>query len=628
MDAPRGPKRITKLPERALAPVALPKNDHLASICDRRRQSAASSREVRDYRFRRRSFLASPGGAFGLSSLLGCLLLLACGSTGRNQASGGASSGGSGNSAGSGIGGEGVPSSCLTPLEAAPAAVVRLTFGELSTSLAQLLGEEAAAAIDEELELNGENHAFPPQAAQSEGPVIDDRRLEVSDLLAQRGSSYVRKHFKAVTECEPTYECVTAFVGAFAQRAFRRALTDDELGALESVVAGAEALGAPPEQGAEYGVYAVLESPHFLYRSELGPRAAATQTGQVRLSDDELASAVSFFLTGAPPDDRLLEAATAHDLGSSDQLAPHVERLLATPQARRHLQRALGNYLGFPQLETLVVATDTYPEWNATLGHAMQRELDLLLEGTLWSGPLSRVLTSRTARIDPALASLYGVTFPAAGALLDDFGFADVELPEERAGLLTRAGMLTAQTRLESAAVIERGLWVAANIACEAPALLVAPDPHAPQAPTTANATEREKAEYRMAGSPCRDCHGAFEPYGMALDEFDAIGRFRASDAQGRPIDASVMLPPAPQGPGTQVSGGAGLSAALADDLFAGCLAQRFLEYARLYAIKDAQAKRCENQQLMAAGKPSVDVSFSEVLTSVVLSPSFATRVR
>jgi hypothetical protein len=550
------------------------------------------------------------------------VLLLACGSTGRNQgASGGINAGGAANAAGNGNGGDSVDS-CPAAPEVAPAALVRLTFGELSTSLGQLLGEDAAAAIAEEIEPSGENHAFPPLAAASEGPVIDARRLQTSDLLAQRGSRYVGEHFKGVTKCEADYECVTAFVGAFAQRAFRRALTDDELSVLERVVAGAEALGAPPEQGAEYGVYAVLSSPHFLYRSEFGPRAAATQTGEVRLSDDELASAVSFFLTGAPPDERLLEAATAHDLGSSDQLAPHVERLLASPRGRRHLQRALGNYLGFPQLETLVLATDTYPEWNAALRQAMQRELEMLLEGTLWSGPLSRVLTSRTARIDPALASLYGVTFPPAGAPLDDLGFADVELPAERAGLLTRAGMLTALTRRESA-VLERGFWVASRIACDTPAQPVAPPPPGP-----ATATEREKAEYRMATSPCLDCHRGFDPYGLALDELDAIGRFRTSDAQGMPIDASVMLPSAPRGPGKQVSGGAGLSAALADDIFASCLAQRFLEYARSYGVKDSEAERCATRQLLAASKSPADVSFSEVLTSVALSHSFATRAR
>jgi hypothetical protein len=555
---------------------------------------------------------------------VGCLLLLACGSTGRNQgASGGTNAGGTANAAGNGAGGEGVES-CPAAPEAAPAALVRLTFGELSTSLGQLLSEDAAAAIAEELEPSGENHVFPPLAAASEGPVIDDQRLQTSDFLAQRGSSYVREHFKGVTQCEADYECVTAFVGAFAQRAFRRALTDDELSVLERVVAEAEALGAPPEQGAEFGVYAVLSSPHFLYRTEFGPRAAATQTGEVRLSDDELASAVSFFLTGAPPDEPLLQAATAHDLGSSDQLAAHVERLLASPQARRHLQRALGNYLGLPQLETLIVTTDTHIEWNAALRHAMQRELELLLEGTLWSGPLSRLLTSRTARVDPALASLYGVAFPPAGAPLDEFGFADVELPAERAGLLTRVGMLTAQTRRESA-VLERGLWVASSIACDTPARPVTlPPPGLP----TANATERERAEYRMATSPCLDCHRAFDPYGLALDEFDAIGRFRTSDAQGMPIDASVTLPPAPHGTGKQVSGGAGLSAALADGSFASCLAQRFLEYARLHSVKDSQAERCAARQLLTASKSPADVSFSEVLTSVALSHSFATRAR
>lgn len=557
------------------------------------------------------------------------LLLAACGSTNRNPnehaGTGGSTTGGA---AAAGNGGEaagGDDSDACAPGThvTAPAGLVRLTFNEINASLIQLFGADAAKAIGAELELDYPNDAFPPLASSKEGSVIIDTTFLTGDKMAQNAGAYVREHFEAVTKCAADdYACVADFVKGLAVRAFRRALTPDEQTTLERVVIGAEALGAPPEQGAEYGVYAVLESPHFLYRTELGPLAAAAKTGEVRLSDDELASSLAFFLTGAPPDQALLDAASAHDLGGPDQVAPHVERLLASAAASEHLERMVANNFGFSRLRTVVIDGSVYPDFSAGVAASMDHELRLFLQNTLWSEPLSGLLTSRTAYVNASLASIYGIQLPGSG--LDADGFARVELPENRAGLLTRAGSLTARSRPDGPSVVGRGLWVFSDFMCaEAPPFpdlvnAMLDDPNRPGP----NASEREKADYRMKTEPCDTCHVEFDPYGLALDEFDAIGRYRNVDPQSRPIDANVLLPAAAGG--VKVKGGVGLSEALAGKIFETCVTQRFLQYALASTLYNAKSVRCAAESQALPDNPT----FTDLLTSVALSRAFATRTR
>lgn len=560
------------------------------------------------------------------SLLAGCVLL-ACGSTNRNPnqhaVSGGTNAGGAAaahaGEAGEAAGGE---TACTSPLSV-PAGLVRLTFNEINASLVQLFGADAAKAIGAELELDYPNDAFPPLASTDEGAFITDTRFTTGDKMAQNAGAYVREHFATVTKCAADdYACVNEYVKALAVRAFRRALTPDELTTLERVVVGAEALGAPPEQGAEYGVYAVLESPHFLYRTELGPSAAAAKTGEVRLSDDELASSLAFFLTGEPPDQALLDAASAHDLGGPDQLAPHVERLLASPAARQHLQRMVGNNFGISRVATVVIDREVYPDFNAGVAASMAHEVRLFLQNTLWNQPVSGLLTSRTAHVNASLAAIYGVQMPGSG--LDADGFAEVQLPENRAGLITRAGLLTARSRPDGPSVVGRGLWVFSDFTCaEAPPFpdLVAAMLDDPNRPGP-NASERELADYRMKTEPCDTCHVEFDPYGLALDEFDAVGRYRSTDPEGRPIDTTVKLPAAAGG--VKVEGGIGLSEALAGEIFETCLTQRFLNYALASAVGNYKGVRCEAKSQTLPDNPT----FTDLLSSVALSRAFATRTR
>jgi hypothetical protein len=558
---------------------------------------------------------------------LAALLLAACGSTNRNPnqhaPSGGTNAGGvaavTAGEAGEAAGGE---TACASTLSV-PAGLVRLTFNEINASLIQLFGADAAKAIGADLELDYPNDAFPPLASPTEGAVIAEPTFIMGDKMAQNAGAYVREHFEVVTKCAADdYACVNDFVKDLAERAFRRALTAEEQDTLERVVVGAEALGAPAEQGAEYGVYAVLESPHFLYRTELGPSAAAATTGEVRLSDDELASSLAFFLTGAPPDQALLDAAKAHDLGGPDQLAAHVERLLASPAGRQHLERMLGNNFGLSRLQTVVIDSAVYPGFNRGVAQSMERELQLFLQDTLWNQPVSSLLTSRSARVDASLAAIYGVQLPGSG--LDADGFAQVELPESRAGLLTRAGMLTSRSRPDGPSVVGRGLWVFSNFMCaEAPAFpdMVAAMMDDPNRPAP-NASARELAEYRMKTEPCDTCHVEFDPYGLALDEFDGVGRYRTTDPEGRPIDTAVKLPAAAGG--ATIKGGTGLSDALAGEIFETCLTQRFLSLALASAVADYKGVRCEAESQTLPANPT----FTDLLSNVALSRAFATRTR
>jgi hypothetical protein len=221
------------------------------------------------------------------------------------------------------------------------------------------------------------------------------------------------------------------------------------------------------------------------------------------------------------------------------------------------------------------------PDFSAALASAMARESQLFLQQQLWTSPLEELLTARSSRIDAALAGLYGVSpFPAPGVELDAHGFGPAELPLERAGLLTQAGFLTARSRPNGASVVGRALQVSGILRCDE--LPPFPDDLSGQLPpgkASADLTAREQVDFRASEPLCRDCHREFDAYGLALEPFDRIGRFRTTDEQGRPIDPSVTLPQSHGG--ARVASAVELAQALAtDDAFTRCMAKTVLVYA------------------------------------------------
>jgi hypothetical protein len=235
-------------------------------------------------------------------------------------------------------------------------------------------------------------------------------------------------------------------------------------------------------------------------------------------------------------------------------------------------------------------------------------------------------LTGRTSFVNEGLAALYGLAYPPAGAEIDADGFAKVTLPEDRAGILTQPGFLTTRSSPEEPSVVRRGLLVNATLLC-------AQNPAFPEAQaeeieaisaTLEGLTERQKADFRSANATCGGCHNIFDAYGLALDNFDVIGAFRAADHDGRPIDAEVTLPDA--------AGGQTVStpAQMADQLFVSgaftrCVSKNLLSYA-LAEGSTISAESCATKTV-TDGFASTDQSFSALVREVVSSPTFNNRI-
>jgi hypothetical protein len=294
-----------------------------------------------------------------------------------------------------------------------------------------------------------------------------------------------------------------------------------------------------------------------------------------------------------------------------------VERLLSSDSGRANLEAATLMRFGAERVNIVVLDPAVFPTVDRALIDAMSAEARAFVQGTLWGGSVSDLLSSRRTRLNQRLAEHYGLEFPPAGATPDADGFAEVELPEEHSGFLTKAAALTALARPERASVVMRGVWMQQLLCIETPPFpdLMSFDP---PPPTT---TEREKAEARMAIAPCSGCHLGIDPFGLALDQFDAIGRFRTEDENGNSIDPAVTLPE--EAGGAAVANAVELGAAVGDQ-FVACLTKSFFDYA--LAEGSVELDGCEVEAVLEAQSASGDHSFTELVRQVALSKALAVR--
>jgi len=515
------------------------------------------------------------------------------------------------------------PQDCVGAEVAMPKRLVRLTFNQIASSLRPVFGDAFAAEV---LKVNQipptTQRTFPPLGDTSEGSTYIDAKWQSAEAIAEKAAEHVFENFAAVTGCaDPaTPECAKAFLGKHAESAYRRPLTEREKTSLLQVYdeVTAATSGGTVQQGVQAGVRAIYDSPQFLYRSEFGADANAGP-----LTPHELASQLSFFLTDAPPDAQLLAAAAENKLTSEADIAAQVDRLLAMPSTKANLQDTV--FASFGIARVLAVVIDGLPPeaFNGGVANSMFRESQLFINDVLWNGgKVSDLATSRKSFINSQLAPLYGIAAPTTG--LDADGFGQVQLPENRSGILTSAGFLTSRSRPDQQSVVGRGLSVNDAILCQQnPAF---PDNLAAQIDGVimmqANLSEREKANYRGANAPCVGCHPGFDPYGLSLDNFDVIGRFRTMDPEGRPIDASVTLPPIA---GSKlVTNAVEMGKALADSgAFSSCVGSKLLTYA--LAETGVSGTSCATKAVANTFAKS-DQSFTALVRAVALSKTLTQR--
>jgi hypothetical protein len=572
--------------------------------------------------------------------LAGLFLFSACtgsveGTMNLPGATGGSSTGGSGptTTAGTGmvVGPDGKMVACEGSTVSEAKRIVRLSFNQISNTMHSLFGDTLGQKLDVDFEMGPESQTsrnFPPLASPQEGSVISGTIWPVNDQIAAAAGNYTLANLDAVTACgaAPTDACAQTYVKTLAEKAYRRPLTAAETTSLDQVYTEVKTIYGTVPEAIQHSVYALAQAPQLLYRTELGTNQA--EAGP--LTAYEIASELSYFLTDGPPDQALLDAAKANKLSTKDDLTPQVARLLALPAARKNLEGAMFSYFKLDNLASVKIddpgfTNGTMAKPYTGLRESSYREAELFFTNILWNGPLTGLLTSKKSSINTTLAAFYGIALPTPQA--DETTFVEVDLPPTRAGLMTQAGFLASNSRPDVPSAVARGLVVNAALLCATnppfPEDMMTLDKIADAKAALVNASAREQSVYRTTTPSCLGCHQNFDAYGLALESYDAIGRYRTMDPQGRVIDSSVTLP-ASAGGGlakdtidmeTQVANAPG---------FAACVAKNMLNWA-LAEGSSLTPTSCP-ATAVAVGFGTSDKSYSALLREIAVSEAFTNR--
>jgi len=411
--------------------------------------------------------------------------------------------------------------------------------------------------------------------------------------------------------------CAQRILARLASGAFRVELASDSPSVTQLMpfyAAGQRAGGF--DAGLQQALARLLVDPRFLYRTEVDrPEVAAGVA--YRISDDELASRLSFFLWSSIPDERLRQLAQRQQLREPRILQQEVRRMLADPRSSALVENFAGQWLHLRQL------ANTQPldrEFDDNLRQAFVQETQLLFNSVLRENrSVVSLLDSDYTFLNERLARHYGIA-GVRGTYMRR-----VSLPKDstRRGLLGQGSILTVTSAGNRTSPVMRGAWVMET-------LLGAPVPQPPpgveadlkeSADMTHPMTVRQRLEQHRANPTCASCHQVMDPIGFAMENFDLIGRWRDTDG-GAPVNATDRL-----GDGTPVNGVGDLRRALLthSDEFVTNVGARLLQYAlgRRLEYYDQPAVR----GIVEASRKDRH-SISSLVQAVVVSAPFQMRVR
>jgi hypothetical protein len=410
--------------------------------------------------------------------------------------------------------------------------------------------------------------------------------------------------------CDAGEACARRLITGFAARAYRRPLLPEEVAILEAAYRAGTADGET--EGLRAILLAVLQAPQFLYRLEVGqPRRGGESF--LRLTPWETAARLSFHFWGTLPDAELAAAAEAGQLDGPEQIGRQAERLAADPRARDRVRALHRRWLLLYRLDDRDKDPLRFPLFTPPMRMDMRAEIERFLDDSFWDpgSSLQTLLTSPHSFVTGRLAAHYGIGVPPGA------GPQRVALdPARHAGLLTRGPLMTMLADDQDSNPVYRGAYVLQNLLCEE--LPPPPDTVPPDLPRElpANATVRERLEEHSTNPSCSPCHAEIDPIGFALETFDAVGRWRATD-QGRPIDTSGRLEVLPDKP--RFRDAVELSRLLAESSKTrDCMVRTWFELAfarRLDARADACSVQTMQQRFTAGGQRLRDLFLAAIET-------------
>jgi hypothetical protein len=407
--------------------------------------------------------------------------------------------------------------------------------------------------------------------------------------------------------------CAQVILGRFAQRAWRRPVTADELTRLYGLVTLATQQNDTFEAGIQLALKAVLLSPNFLFRVEVDPDP--TSTNPHPLSDYELATRLSYFLWSSMPDDTLFQAAQAGTLHDPATLLGEVDRMLADPKAQALTDNFAAPWLNQRALALARPDATVYPSFDEALRGAMAAETQAFFQDFLANDESALdMMDAPFAYLNQRLASEYQLS-GSFGSTVEK-----VMLDRDathRGGLLTQASILTASSIATRSSIARRGKWVLTDLLCSAPP---PPPPGVPPLPATPppGETLRQQMEQHATTPACAGCHNVIDPIGFGLENYDGIGAWRTTD-QGSPIDASGTT-----SAGQRFTGPQELAAIIkSDPRLPACMVQKFFIYA---FGRDVAADDSGSLSSIGGGFAGSGYRLKALIHQLVVSAAFTTR--
>lgn len=417
--------------------------------------------------------------------------------------------------------------------------------------------------------------------------------------------------------------CVRSSIAAAGLRLFRRPLDEQDLAGYERVYQAARSLGDNEQTAFTLSLRALLSSAPFVYRIEFDEQPDSRSAHP--LSGFELLSRLSYFLWNSAPDDDLLRAAGEGGLSDPSKLTSVVDRMLDDPKSQRFVASFVGQWLGARQVMSHPTLSRFY-QWTPSVARAASDEMfayfaDFLRTERSWlEFPLADFNYANRA-----LAQFYGIP----NDLGDSAPPARFEfLADQRAGFFGLAGFLAVSSFDRRTSPSKRGHWIARTLLCADPP--PAP-PNVPELDSRAEDTSklnvRERLERHRAQPPCAGCHALFDPYGLALEEYDSIGLYRSNYEDGTAVDATATLPASAAHPdGLGIRGLDGLARAVADDpRFTRCLALKLLTYGlgRVVKASDEPFLQAAQEEWLAPGQTA---SIRRLIQALVTTEAFRFR--
>jgi len=491
-----------------------------------------------------------------------------------------------------------IPSACdeTSPFDPGPTMPRRLSRVEYVNTIRDLLGDEIALVVDfppDEEMLGYDNNASGLQVS----PIHTERYMESAEALATQ----LMDQLPAFLPCDPEPAprmCAQRFLETFGLRAWRRPLSDDELsrymGVYDAVMESGET--SFPEAVAVL-ISGLLQSPHFLYRIEIGIPTADRPDLRV-LNSFEMASRLSYFIWRSMPDEALLEAATNGGLLTPASLAAEAQRMLAAPRARDAFWTFFAQWLHLDEVPSLVRDPRYYPDFNDDVRAEME--------------------TSARGFVDQAVWGTYG---SMRDLFAREFAMPDDPPDVRRVGILSHPAILAVTSSPTMTSPVHRGVFVREQVMCmtlpppppDIPVIAPDPDP---------NLTTREQFAIHSSNAGCAGCHSLIDPVGFLFENFDAVGAWRA-EQNNRYIDATGDIIAAQDVTG-EYDGVAEFSTALADSNFAHrCVVTQLTRYA--FGRGEVPADACLLEQVQGVYEES-GYDFKALVGAIVETESFRYR--